>query len=99
MDNKNFAIVHFHVDNSVEVVPRKWTIETDLGQSSYYPPTTKGLKKSVKRAEDPDVEWPIYDVTIKKWFGNVYFCTFLFLCCICIVYLNTSLLIELLCTT
>jgi len=67
---KNYSVVHFSVDNSIEVVPSSWILpEQDKCHFPIVQP--KGFKRIQENWESsPDPSWQIWEVAIKKTYGE-----------------------------
>ena len=70
MDSRQFSVVFFPSDNSVEVVPTNW-LSADQKQCPFPLGKSKGLKKLQKNANSvPDSAWPTWDVSLAKTYSK-----------------------------
>jgi hypothetical protein len=67
-----FCVVHFILDNSVEVAPTKWL--TDDQQFCKFPsaPPPSFYKIQTNCEAEANQEWPIWKVKIIKSYGKLY---------------------------
>ena len=68
---KNFSVVTFLIDNSVDVIPSTWIIEGDQTKCHFPSNRPKGFKKLQENSiSSHNPEWPIWDIKIEKLFGK-----------------------------
>jgi hypothetical protein len=71
---KNFVVVNFTLDNSAEVVPRKWI--SDDGCKCFWPITGSSSASFRKLKENPLssplADWIQYDIKIIKSYGKLF---------------------------
>lgn len=79
---KNWIVVKFLENNSVEAVPTNWI----LGNKCYWPPyaDNKVTIDAIKKRENPDVNtWQLFDVTFfrNNVFSAYIIISYLIFCC------------------
>lgn len=68
---KQFAVVEFPSDHTVDVAPSKWLSEDHLTCPFPVNPPS-GFKKIQKDpTSTPDPKWPVWSVEVKKFYGNI----------------------------
>lgn len=67
---KNFSVVSFKKDNTVEAVPSRWITEDHL--SCYWPKKyPKNFKAILQSSESvPGKDWVLYEVEVVKSYGK-----------------------------
>ncbi|XP_043471640.1 uncharacterized protein LOC122504547 [Leptopilina heterotoma] len=78
MDQREYAVVHFLNEGTVEVIPTKWLDQPDVLETEAFWPPEKGwplkgsryiqLKKAVQGLNDPDITWPVFNVKVLHLF-------------------------------
>lgn len=67
-------------DMYIDVGLRKW-ICTDLDDEMrgkiYWPPDPKSVTQFVKTEETFKTDWPKYDVEVKRFYSEIFFCSFM----------------------